>query len=161
MGHWRNRLQLLKTICRFEQNSTNNKSFASLATPIFSKNLSQVSESEVKSRRFKRINFNIDARLYSTKMMWETELIDISLKGALIHKPVDWDGAIGKSHRLEIRLHMSSIISVGATAMNATEDTIGLRIDRMDFLSFMHLRRLLELNLAEPDALQQEFANLV
>ncbi len=116
-------------------------------------------ESE-KQRRFQRIPFDGQARLYSSVAMWETSVIDLSLRGALIKKPASWEGKKGMNLRLELRLPAMVIISMGVTAANVTDESIGLRVERMDFDSFSHLKRMVELNLGEAELLNRELSAL-
>ena len=112
------------------------------------------------SRRFTRIEFEAEVKLYSTGAMWETALIDISLKGALCSRPTDWDARMGKSYRLELRLPGGSRISMNATAANANDTTIGFQWSQIDFDSFAHLKRLIELNIGDPELMNRELTAL-
>jgi hypothetical protein len=116
-------------------------------------------ESE-KQRRFHRIPFDGQARLYSSVAMWETSVIDLSLRGALVKKPPSWEGRKGMNLRLELRLPAMVIISMGVIAANVAEDSIGLRVERLDFDSFAHLKRMVELNLGESELLNRELTAL-
>jgi hypothetical protein len=112
------------------------------------------------NRKFHRIPFDGQARIYSSTAMWDTEVIDLSLRGALVKKPANWLGKPGMNLRLELRLPAMVIISMGVTAANITEDNIGLRVERLDFDSFSHLKRMVELNLGDSDLLNRELATL-
>ncbi len=111
---------------------------------------------ESANRRFHRIPFDGQARIYSSTAMWDTEVIDLSLRGALVRKPMDWPGKKGMNLRLELRLPAMVIISMGVLAANVTEDAIGLKVERLDFDSFAHLKRMVELNLGDSELLNRE-----
>lgn len=112
------------------------------------------------TRRFTRIEFEAEVKLYSAGAMWDTTLIDISLKGALCQRPTDWDGRMDKRYRLELRLPGGSRISMNAIAANAGPDTIGFEWSKIDFDSFAHLKRLIELNIGDPELMNRELSSL-
>ena len=109
-------------------------------------------------RRFRRIPFKAQAFISHGKDRWETQLLDISLKGALLTLPSAWKGAVG--HRLDLEL----IIEDGALIMHMEtevahieQDHLGLRCLYIGLDSMAHLRRLVELNLGDADQLNREF----
>lgn len=112
-------------------------------------------------RLFQRIHFDADVRLYSERAMWPTRLLDISLKGALVEKPDAWEAQIGKIQRLELRMHTTLVISVNAHVAHVTPTTIGYQFQRIDLDSFIKLKRLIELNLGDPNLLSRELTNLI
>lgn len=112
-------------------------------------------------RLFQRIHFDADVRLYSDRAMWPTRLLDISLKGALLERPEGWESVLGKIQRLEIRMHTTLVISVNAHVAHIGPTTLGYRFQRIDLDSFVRLKRLIELNLGDPQLLNRELSNLV
>lgn len=112
------------------------------------------------NRRFTRIDFEAKARLYSADSVWDTQLIDISLKGALCARPANWQGASGDSYRLELQLPGASGISMSATAAHISDDRIGFQWNKIDLDSFSHLKRLIELNIGDGDLLNRELSVL-
>ena len=111
-------------------------------------------------RRFQRVPFDGDVRVYTGSAMAGTRLIDISLKGALVDRPAGWEAKPGQIQRLELRVGSGVIISVGTTVVHANEREIGFRFERMDLDSFARLKRLIELNLGDPELLNRELAAL-
>ncbi len=111
-------------------------------------------------RQFRRIAFDGEVRLYSDRAMWTTRLIDISLRGALVDRPDGWDGVTGKRQRLDLRIATGLIISVAGLIAHAGTRTIGYRFDKMDLDSFVRLKRLVELNLGDPEMLNRELGSL-
>jgi hypothetical protein len=111
-------------------------------------------------RQFRRIAFDGEVRLYSNRAMWTTRLIDISLKGALVDRPDGWDGQGGTRQRLDLRVATGLIISVGGLIAHASARTIGYRFDKIDLDSFVRLKRLIELNLGDPEMLNRELGSL-
>ena len=111
-------------------------------------------------RRFQRVPFDGDVRVYTGSAMAGTRLVDISLKGALVDRPAGWEAKPGQIQRLELRVGSGVIISVGTTVAHADEREIGFRFERMDLDSFTRLKRLIELNLGDPALLNRELAAL-
>lgn len=111
-------------------------------------------------RRFHRFRFEGSVKLYSDRAMWDAELIDISLKGALTTRPQEWSGKLNSMHRIELRLGDGLKISMGASAAHATPDQIGFRWEKIDLDSFTQLKRLIELNLGDPERLNAELSAL-
>jgi hypothetical protein len=111
-------------------------------------------------RRFRRFTFEGMVKLYSDKAMWETRLVDISLKGVLIERPVDWNGKVGARFRMDLRINHSVIISMGVTTAHVMPHRIGFQWQKIDLDSFAELKRLVELNLGDPALLNRELSAL-
>ncbi|MDC8015413.1 PilZ domain-containing protein [Tahibacter soli] len=116
--------------------------------------------SAAERRRFQRFNFEGTVRLYSGTAMWETKLVDVSLKGVLIERPVDWNGKAGGGYRMDLRINNSVIISMGVTCAHIMPHRLGFRWDKIDLDSFAQLKRLVELNLGDPALLNRELSSL-
>lgn len=111
-------------------------------------------------RRFQRFQFEGTVKLYSDKAMWETKLVDISLKGVLIEHPAKWNGKAGTSYRMDLRINNSVIISMGVTAAHIMPHRVGFEWQKIDLDSFAQLKRLVELNLGDPAILNRELSAL-
>ena len=111
-------------------------------------------------RHFSRFPFPGRARIYSGTEVWDTTLQDISLKGVLLHRPADWNERGGRTFRVDIRLEGGIVISMTVTAVHVGEQSIGFRCERIDMDSFSHLKRLIELNLGQPELLNRELSAL-
>lgn len=61
-------------------------------------------------RHFSRIAMDSTVKLLSDSTPQESELIDISLKGALITQPENWTGKIGDTCRIEVLLESAEIM---------------------------------------------------
>ncbi|UXI69598.1 PilZ domain-containing protein [Tahibacter amnicola] len=116
--------------------------------------------SSAERRRFQRFNFEGTVRLYSGSAMWETKLVDVSLKGVLIERPVEWQGKLGGGHRLDLRINGSVIISMGVSIAHVMPHRLGCRWEKIDLDSFSQLKRLIELNLGDPSLLNRELSAL-
>lgn len=111
-------------------------------------------------RRFARISLSTDVRLYSSSQVWETRILDLSLQGAQVTRPEGFNGRKDQNFRLEIRLQGTAVISMGVELARLEDDRLGFRAGRMDFDSFTHLKRLIELNLGDPEGLAAELTRL-
>ena len=107
-------------------------------------------------RLFRRVRVDADARVYSDRAMWPTKVMDVGLRGALLERPADWNGTLGKTQRLELRFHTLLIVSVNATVAHIGPRIVGYRFQRIDLDSFMRLKRIVELNLGDPNLVSRE-----
>jgi len=121
-----------------------------------------MTEHNLENRRFSRIPFDTRTTIVGPECSWESHLIDISLKGALVVQPQDWCGADGDRFILEIELgdNADVIISMDVQAVHIKEGQIGCECLDIDVDSISHLRRLLELNLGNADLLERELSAL-
>ena len=104
--------------------------------------------------------FEGTVRLYSGTAMWETKLVDISLKGVLIERPLNWNGKVGGTYRMDLRINNSVIISMGVTTAHIMPHRLGFKWEKIDLDSFAQLKRLVELNLGDPELLNRELSSL-
>lgn len=113
-------------------------------------------------RHFARVRIDGRASIACDETKWGTELVDVSLKGALVHRPAGWEGSRGDDCRLELVLDggAAQILMHGAIA-HASERYIGFRCEFIDLDSISHLKRLLQLNLGDDSLLQRELQELV
>lgn len=122
--------------------------------------MNQPQGSGAERRRFHRFSFEGTVRLYSGTAMWETKLVDISLKGVLIERPLNWNGKVGGSYRMDLRINNSVIISMGVTTAHIMPHRLGFKWEKIDLDSFAQLKRLVELNLGDPELLNRELSSL-
>ena len=61
---------------------------------------------------------------------------------------------------LELLLNQQTIIRMTVTVMHVHADRIGLHCEHIDIDSVTHLRRLIELNLGDPELLERELSGL-
>jgi hypothetical protein len=122
--------------------------------------MSKASSNGSERRRFQRFSFEGTVRLYSGTAMWETKLVDVSLKGVLIERPVEWHGKLGGTYRMDLRINSSVIISMGVTTAHIMPHRLGFKWEKIDLDSFSQLKRLVELNLGDPELLNRELSAL-
>jgi hypothetical protein len=111
-------------------------------------------------RRFRRIPFDAIARLAGKDGTWETRVADLSLKGVLIELPAERACTPGESYLLEVELVPEALIRMQTVVVHCGTGRVGLRCEHIDVESITLLRRLVELNTADPELLERELAAL-
>lgn len=122
--------------------------------------MSPAEPQEQKQRVFSRVNFNVSVTVYDGEQSWETDLIDISLHGALIQTPQEFKTSENRQYRIVIHLEGGPDINMDAHVAHFGPEHIGLQCDDIDVDSITHLRRLIELNLGDSELLERELAAL-
>jgi len=109
-------------------------------------------------RRFSRISYDCGANIIADGKPWLTQLLDISLNGALVERPEGFKAVMGDPCALELTLNNSSIIIRMDVAIvaHSEENCIGFTCKFIDVDSISHLRRLVELNLGDEELLHRE-----
>ncbi|MES9946714.1 MAG: PilZ domain-containing protein [Candidatus Thiodiazotropha sp.] len=112
-------------------------------------------------RRFHRILFDAPATITRKQTVYTTNLIDISLKGALFKTPVDWAGKMGDEVTIKVMLNESdAVISMHAVCAHEENQHVGILCKEIDMHSITLLRRLIELNVADEELLQRDLEAL-
>lgn len=112
-------------------------------------------------RQFTRIQFRTNARLRLGDAEADVEVVDISLKGALVRPKADLGPAVGAEGSLEISLGQSDAdIRMEVTVVHRKADHFGLACREIDLDSITHLRRLVELNVGDESILNRELSAL-
>jgi len=120
-----------------------------------------VSEQIREKRRFSRVPFDADVVLSQGEKQWQTKLLDISLNGVLLEIPEEWEGGRGAHFSLELIFTDSGSLITGEVAITHEENNhVGFRMVNIDVESVAHLRRLMELNLGDPELMDRELAAL-
>lgn len=86
---------------------------------------------------------------------------DVSLKGALFEVDVDGDCRLDERCHLQVELSEDTPIRMQATVVHVEGRNIGLRCEEIDLDSITALRRLIELNAADPALLERELGALM
>lgn len=112
-------------------------------------------------RQFSRILFNAACTLQQNGMEWNTEVLDISLRGILVHKPDHF--LVDKSTPCEAVIRLSGSdcqIKMSLYFSHQDKTTLGFRCKHIDIDSMTHLKRLVELNLGSEAMLKRELQAL-
>lgn len=113
-------------------------------------------------RRFSRIAFHRPAELDVHVGRVTCEVVDVSLKGALVEVPVSFRTHAGEKCTLAIRLDAGdAAIRMEGEIAHREGSLVGVRCLGIDLESITHLRRLVELNLGDDALLQRELSALV
>lgn len=112
-------------------------------------------------RRHRRFAIEGSVRLYSGSAMWTTALVDLSLSGVQVLCPEQWHGTPGNRYRLDLRLPGGVMIAMGVELARLLENReLGFNCVKIDLGSFAQLKRLIELNLGNHSAMQDELTSL-
>ena len=123
-----------------------------------------MTDSQPQRRHFTRIPFDTEYRLINldTNNDWSGELVDLSLHGALIKRPEDFNHSTGDKLKIQLKLGNDEVrIEMEAHIAHIHEDLIGLECEHIDLESMTHLRRILELNLGDPDLMEREIPEMI
>lgn len=112
-------------------------------------------------RQFWRAAFHASVYLVAVSETVPAELLDISLKGALVAVPADWPAQIGDFCELRLKLADDATIVMDTIIAHQAAGRVGLRCERIDLDSIIHLRRLVELNAGDAALLDRELQALL
>lgn len=120
-----------------------------------------MTDTHAERRTFSRITFDSAITLSQGDKQWPAKLIDLSLKGLLVEQPEHWDADTTQLIDAHITLADDSHINMSVNWCHNQTGHIGFECQHIDIESITHLRRLVELNLADKKLLDRELANLV
>ena len=113
-------------------------------------------------RVFARIPFNGKVTVAGERSHWTASLIDISMKGVLISRPMEWPDQAGDNYQLRINLSDNRVvITMDASLAHSSDECLGFCCEHIDLDSMTHLRRLLELNLGDEERINHELSALI
>ena len=114
-------------------------------------------------RHFTRINFETEYRLSGPdgKQQWSGHVVDLSLHGVLIKQPDDFHCVPGDTLQLELILNADDVsIQMEVLVAHLHDDLAGFECQHIDVESMTHLRRILELNLGDPERVEREISEM-
>ncbi|WP_460157820.1 PilZ domain-containing protein [Pseudomonas sp. S2_H10] len=120
-----------------------------------------MSEHPAERRRFKRIAFDARTELSQGESTWPVTLIDLSLKGLLIERPDPWLGKAQQDFLVDIHLSEGADITMDVQLAHDDHGQLGFVCRHISLESIERLRRLIELNLADPEELERELGALI
>lgn len=114
----------------------------------------------MQQRRFSRIAFDAQVTMKTQGQSCTGRLVDISLKGVLVHCEKAWSAPRDTAAELDIRLSPDVLIHMDATVAHCSAQRVGFHCRHIDVESISHLRRVLELNTGDPQLLDRELSAL-
>jgi len=111
-------------------------------------------------RRFSRVPLDVEVTLNDGQQSLQSQLLDISLHGALIKAPAAFEARPNARYRLAVHLEGGPDICMDVEVAHREDDALGLECRDIDVESISHLRRLVELNLGDPELLERELSAL-
>jgi len=111
-------------------------------------------------RHFSRIPFDARVALHGAGAVQDAQLLDVSLKGALLELSPEHGLSVGDRRRLEIALGAEQRIQMEVAVVHVEGGRVGCHCHHIDLDSMTHLARLVELNTGDPDLLQRELGAL-
>lgn len=118
---------------------------------------------ETERRRFQRIILHRPVSLVVDGNTYRAELVDISLRGVLIQadaEPVPANGCHGVAD-IALSDDPDHMIRLQVTIRYTRDGLIGLQVERLDLEDAARLKRLVELNIADPAILQRELEEIL
>jgi hypothetical protein len=114
-------------------------------------------------RRFSRVPFHHSAELTVDQSSGPCELLDISLRGALVAVPPSVEAPLETRCTVCVRLDPEgeTTIRMDGEIAHREGDVAGIRCTEIDLESIGHLRRLLELNVGDDALMRRELTALV
>lgn len=111
-------------------------------------------------RQFSRILFDAWVELRQGEKLWHATVIDVSLNGLLVEEPMDWVVDEQQPVYAAIRLDASASIQMTVFSRHHKNGLVGFECEHIDIDSISNLRRLVELNLGDPELLERELGAL-
>jgi hypothetical protein len=116
----------------------------------------------MEKRKHKRVKFEILAVLYHNLMEYRGQVINLSMRGALIE--IDEELNIAIDSKLDVTLliiGVSSTLKINFKGTLARKDGnfLGFKIDYTDIDSFIHLKNIIAYNSGDFDKIMDEFIN--
>jgi len=119
-----------------------------------------MSEQQQDRRQFSRVLFDAWVELRQGDKQWNAAIVDLSLKGLLVEEPADWIIDDKQPLHAAIQLDASASIQMKVRCRHAERGQIGFECEHIDIDSISNLRRLVELNLGDPELLERQLGAL-
>ena len=137
------------------------KKFAARPEPVDVIDVVPVLDRSLAYRRFLRSVFQAPARLTLAGYMREVQVLDVSLKGALVDMGAVLPCPVGARGRLRLLLSSTTFIAMDVGVTRVRGSQLGLQCLHIDLDSMTHLRQLIERNSQDPALLVRELSVLV
>lgn len=118
----------------------------------------------MEKRKLSRVNFNIRALLSYKGLNFEGDVENLSLSGIFIRTGNKLD--IGLNETMDIKINMlgsSSDLNINLKGIVVRNDEkgIGLKFEKVDLDSFIHLKNIIAYNFGDEDRIMDEFFNFI
>ncbi len=108
-------------------------------------------------RYFSRINFTAQSQIEINDKVYSGELLDLSLRGALLNFKEQIPAKMNDKCTLTIHLHSSDIkLLFDAELVHIHQNNLGFKFTSEDVGTMTHLRNLLSLNVGDYDKITDE-----
>ncbi len=125
------------------------------------KRLSEMTTETQNRRSFSRVICNASVEIIDGERTHKGELLDLSLKGALVEVPADWSPVANADYSLRIMLEDNDTeIDMDCSLAHIEDQQLGFSCHHIDLDSITYLKRLIELNLENHDLLERELSAL-
>lgn len=112
-------------------------------------------------RQFNRVIYSAHAMLKQGERQWPTDVLDLSLKGALIAYPDEFEADLEQAFELDIEMQGADRhILLEGSIVHSANHCLGLHAEHIDIESMTELRRIIELNLGDEALLQRDLKAL-
>jgi len=115
----------------------------------------------MEQRQFQRVHFFKRVQVTANGEQQETHCLDISLRGILLVRPEATDWHLEQQVRVTLVLSEEQSIDMECSVVHIDDDVVGCACDSLDLDSMTTLRRLLEMNLQNPQEVNRELAELI
>lgn len=114
-------------------------------------------------RHFRRIPISLDATLLHGDTRHPCRIIDVSLHGVLLARSDAMAAGTGDKVKVDILIDQlgEAAIHMQGEVAHVSGERLGIKCHQLDLESASQLRRLVELNLADPDLLERELAAMI
>ncbi|MCL1066594.1 PilZ domain-containing protein [Shewanella olleyana] len=113
-------------------------------------------------RKFTRTLFAATASVNVEDKTYRTDILDLSINGALVSTPEGLEAEEGQNVALSFLLPESDIVlSMDTVLVHKEVNHLGLECQHIDLDSISHLKRIIELNIGDNDLLQRELGQLI
>lgn len=119
-----------------------------------------LSTEQTEKRRFHRIVHDVPATVSDGERELPARTLDLSLKGCLLELQTGELLEMDRDCRIDLRLSDPVHIVMQAAPVHRHDTRIGFACRHIDVDSITALRRLVELNLANPDLLEEDLEAL-
>lgn len=119
------------------------------------------SATDLDRRRYTRVNFNANVSFTQNRNTFESRLVDVSLNGILMDTPKNYELRTDLPAEACIKLGDDTEIRMSVRLVHSSSDVLGFQCESIDVDSIGHLRRLVELNIGDPQAAERVLGELV